>query len=263
MLFDAQGEDVVSGRRTPETETSIGRLLSGVVEELHGALKRLEREFGDVQDVEFTLEEGRLWILQARSAKRTPRSALRFAVDLVREGIVASAAGLAQLDGLDLREVAVARFLEGGQPISCGIGAAAGVAVGRAVFDSAAAERWTAAGDRVILVRPDPGTADIAGLAVSAGIVTATGGRTAHAVLVGRQLGKACVVGCRDLIIDRHARRAQFCGAIVQEGDWLSVDGETGDVFLGQRTIVTDRPDAELAQVEEWRRTSHRPVATA
>ncbi|HSQ04215.1 MAG TPA: PEP/pyruvate-binding domain-containing protein [Burkholderiales bacterium] len=253
MLFDAQGEDVVSGRRTPETEASIVRLLPAVAEELNQALKQLEREFADVQDIEFTIEEGRLWVLQTRSAKRTPRAALRFAVDLVREGMISREEGVARVSAVDLGKVAVARFTDGGEPVARGIGAAAGVAVGRAVFDSAAAQRWTAGGDRVILVRPDMSTTDIAGLAVSAGIMTASGGRTAHAVLVGRQMGKACVVGCDGLAVDPHARCAQLAGATIQEGDWLSIDGDTGDVFLGQRKIVTDQPEAELAQVAHWR----------
>lgn len=261
MLFDAQGEDVVSGRRTPETESSIAHLLPALANELNCALLRLEREFRDVQDVEFTIEDDRLWILQTRSAKRTPRAALRFAVDLVREGVISQEEGKQRLSGLDLGAVAIARFVEVGGPVARGIGAAAGVAVGRAAFDSEAAERRAASGDRVILVRPDISTADIAGLAVCEGIMTASGGRTAHAALVARQMGKACVVGCDGLTVDLRKRRAQLAEATIEEGGWLSIDGDSGNVFFGQREIVTERPEAELAEIAQWQTDNQTPPA--
>lgn len=144
-----------------------------------------------------------------------------------------------------------------------GIGAAAGVAVGRAAFDSSAAERWAGNGDRVILVRPEISTTDIGGLAVSAGIVTAAGGRTAHAALVARQMGKACVVGCERLVVDLDAHRARLAEAAIVEGDWLSIDGESGDVFLGQREIVTDRPEAALAEIDRWRTSEQTQIENA
>jgi len=252
MLLDAQGEDVVSGRRTPETESSIAHLLPVLANELNRTLLRLEREFRDVQDVEFTIEDGRLWILQTRSANRTARAALRFAVDLVHEGVISQKEGKQRLSGVDLGTVAITGFVEIGEPLARGIGAAAGVAVGRAAFDSGAAERWAASGHRVILVRPDISTSDIAGLAVCAGIVTATGGRTAHAALVARQMGKACVVSCNGLTVDLRERRAQLAGTTIEEGGWLSIDGDSGNVFLGQREIVTERPEAELAEIAQW-----------
>jgi len=252
MLLDAQGEDVVSGRRTPETESSIAHLLPVLANELNRTLLRLEREFRDVQDVEFTIEDGRLWILQTRSANRTARAALRFAVDLVHEGVISQKEGKQRLSGVDLGTVAITGFVEIGEPLAGGIGAAAGVAVGRAAFDSGAAERWAASGHRVILVRPDISTSDIAGLAVCAGIVTATGGRTAHAALVARQMGKACVVSCNGLTVDLRERRAQLAGTTIEEGGWLSIDGDSGNVFLGQREIVTERPEAELAEIAQW-----------
>ena len=262
MLFDAQGEDVVSGRRTPETESSIAHLRPALANELNCALLRLEREFRDVQDVEFTIEDNRLWILQTRSAKRTARAALRFAVDLVREGVISQEEGKQRLSGLDLGAVAIARFVDVSEPAARGIGAAAGVAVGRAAFDSEAAKRWAASGDRVILVRPDISTADIAGLAVCEGIMTASGGRTAHAALVAREMGKACVVGCDGLTVDLRKRRARLAEATIEEGAWLSIDGDSGNIFFGQREIVTERPEAELAEITQWR-TDNQPRGVA
>jgi pyruvate,orthophosphate dikinase len=252
MLLDAQGEDVVSGRRTPETESSIPHLLPALASELNQVLVRLEREFRDVQDVEFTIEANRLWILQTRPAKRTGRAALRFAVDFVRDGFISTDEGKQRVSGLDLTAVVVARFADERKPVAQGLGAAAGVASGRAAFDSESAKRLVASGDRVILVRPDISTADIAGLAVCDGIITATGGRTAHAALVAREMGKACVVGCDGLTVDLQKRHAQLAEATIEEGAWLSIDGDSGHVYIGQREIVTERPEVELAEIATW-----------
>jgi pyruvate,orthophosphate dikinase len=253
VLFDAQGEDVVSGHRNPGGEASIAHWMPAVADELRSALTRLEREFGEVQDVEFTIEEGKLWLLQTRAAKRTPRAALRIAVDFVREGRISEEEGFRRLAGLDLATLAVTRFVDAGDPMVRGIAASAGVAVGHAAFDAAAAERLAVRGDAVILVRPDISTADIAGFRAAAGIVAATGGMTAHASLVARHMGKPCVVGCEGLSVEPAARRALFAGKVVEEGDWISIDGDTGAVFPGQREIVTERPAAELDEVERWR----------
>jgi len=265
VMFDAQGEDVVSGRRTPETEDAIVRSSPAVATELGAILVRLEREFGDVQDIEFTIEDGKLWLLQTRAAKRTPRAALRIAIDLVDEGLITPQEGLRRLDGLHLDAIACGRLVEPGDPAARGVAASAGIAVGRAAFDSASAERLAAGRDPVILVRQDISTADIAGFAASAGIVTAIGGRTAHAALVARQMGKPCVVGCPGLSVDEAARRAQLADVTIAEGEWVSVDGDNGCVYLGHRDVVTERPDAELAEVARWRTAAatRKPVAPA
>jgi pyruvate,orthophosphate dikinase len=252
VLFEAQGEDVVSGRRTPKTETELAQRAPQATEELRRCLLTLERQFKDVQDVEFTIEDGRLWILQSRSAKRTPRATLKIAVDLVQEGIIMQQEGLEQLRGLDLASLAVAHFASQAIPVARGIAAAGGVAVGVAAFDSATAERLAAEGEPVILLRPDIDTSDIKGLAAANGMVTASGGRTAHAALIARQLGKACVVSCPGLVVDSGAGRAAIDGQTIRQGDWISVDGDTGEVFLGQRDIVMERPEAELNAVASW-----------
>jgi pyruvate,orthophosphate dikinase len=253
VMFEAQGEDVVSGRRTPENEDAIARLFPAVARELRATLARLEREFSDVQDVEFTIEQGKLWILQARSAKRTPLAALRFAIDFVRESMISPAEALKRLHDVDLDALTRKRLVDAHDTLDQGIGASAGVAAGRAAFDSKSAERLAADGNPVVLIRPDTSTADVAGFATSVGIVTAVGGRTSHAALVARQMGKPCVVGCPNLNVDAESGKARFGDMEVREGDWISIDGEAGTIYLGQYDVAFDRPQAELAELERWR----------
>ncbi len=257
VLFESQGEDVVSGGRTPETEQAIDRSLPAVAAQLRETLSLLEREFGDVQDVEFTIEDGKLWILQTRSAKRTPQAALRFALDFVKEGLLTPAQALKRLNGLEVDKLARRHFADVQEPAAQATGASTGIAIGRAAFDSQSAERLAAGGDPIILVRPDTSTADVAGFAVSAGILTAVGGRTAHAALVARQMGKPCIVGCAALTIDVASHSARLGEAEIGEGDWLSIDGEAGTIYFGRRDIVIERPEAALAEIERWRRKSH------
>ena len=256
VLFDSQGEDVVSGGHNPETEESLAQALPDVATQLRNALQRLEQDFADIQDAEFTIENGKLWMLQTRAAKRTPQAALRLAIDFVKEGRIAPAEALQRLAGLDLNTLANKRLVVAGEPAVRGTCASAGIAVGRAAFDPDAAARLAAGGEPVILVRPDTTTADVGGFAVAAGIVTAVGGRTAHAALVARQMGKPCIVGCAGLSIDVAGRRAQLGGTAIKEGDWLSIDGEAGAIYLGRSDVIAERPEAELAEVERWRKAA-------
>jgi pyruvate, orthophosphate dikinase len=253
VLFDAQGEDIVSGKRTPEGEDAIRRLLPEAAANLLDTLARLEREFSDVQDIEFTIENGELWILQTRSAKRTPEAALRFAIDFAEEGLITRAEALQRVADLDFDTLSCNELKDAGEPIASGIGASVGVAAGRIAFDALSAEQLAASGEPVILVRPDTSTADIAGFALSSGIVTAAGGRTAHAALVARQLAKPCVVGCKAFEIDADGQRARIAGATIKQGDWLSIDGESGQIYLGRRNIVSRRPTEALARISAWR----------
>jgi pyruvate,orthophosphate dikinase len=253
LVLDAQGEDVVSGRRTPDTEATIARSLPAIAAELGDILQRLEKAFGDVQDVEFTIEDGKLWILQTRSAKRTPRAALRFAIDLVHEELITRQDALQRIAGIDLAALVQTSLVSADDPIMAGIGASGGIAVGRAAFSSESAERLSAAGDPVILLRPDTSTADVAGFAIAAGIVTAVGARTAHAALVARQMGKPCVVGCSRMTIDEAADRAQLAAAAISGSDWITIDGDSGNIYLGRREIIATRPEAELAEIAAWR----------
>lgn len=257
VVLDAQGEDVVSGRRTPDTEETIARSLPAIATELGDILKRLEQEFGDVQDIEFTIEDGKLWILQTRSAKRTPRAALRIAIDLVHEKLITPREALQRIDGIDLGALTETELAVAGDPLTTGIGASGGIAVGRAAFESESAQRLAASGEPVILMRPDTSTADVAGFAVAAGIVTAIGARTAHAALVARQLSKPCIVGCSSMVIDVAADRARLAGTTISGGDWISIDGDSGRIYQGKREIRVTRPDTELAEIDRWRADDH------
>jgi pyruvate,orthophosphate dikinase len=257
LVLDAQGEDVVSGRRTPDTEETIARMLPKLAAELADVLKRLEREFGDAQDVEFTIEDGKLWILQTRSAKRTPRAALRIAIDLVHEELITRQEALQRIDGIDLAALTQTRLISADDPVASGIGASGGIAAGRAAFCSESAQRLASAGDRVILMRPDTSTADVAGFAIAAGIVTAVGARTSHAALVARQMGKPCVVGCSQLVVDVAADRAQLAGTTISASDWVTIDGDSGRLYLGRRETTVTRPEAELAEIAAWRSQEH------
>ncbi|AWL99813.1 PEP/pyruvate-binding domain-containing protein [Bradyrhizobium amphicarpaeae] len=252
LVLDAQGEDVVSGRRTPDTDDAIARALPAIRTELGIVLKRLEREFGDVQDVEFTVENGKLWMLQTRAAKRTPRAAVRIAIDLVHEGLISTDEALARLSGIDLGALVEISLVSAGAAAASGIGASGGIGVGRAAFDSEGAQRLAATGEPVILLRPDTSTADVAGFAVAAGIVTSVGARTSHAALVARQMGKPCVVGCGELKIEPGARQARLGAAALAEGDWITIEGDAGQIHLGRCETTERRPEAELAEIAAW-----------
>jgi pyruvate, orthophosphate dikinase len=258
VLFGAQGEDIVSGNRTPETDTAIQRRLPVIATQLRETLALLEREFADVQDVEFTIEDGKLWLLQTRAAKRTPLAALRFAIDFVREGLITPAQGLRRLDGVNLQKLAHERLDNVAAVAARGTGASAGIAIGCAAFDSESAKRMAGSGEPVILIRRDTSTADVAGFAAAAGIVTAVGGRTAHAALVARQMGKPCVVGCAELDVDSTGHGARLAGLPIRQGDWLSIDGNAGAIYRGRCKVVIERPEAELAEIEGRRRSGTR-----
>jgi len=263
FLFDAQGEDVVAGRRIPGDMAMLAARLPEVAQELADGASRLEREFRDVQDIEFTVEDDRLFFLQTRSAKRTPRAALRILVDLVHEGLLDPATALARAKEIDLDRVGITRFADNAPAIARATSASPGVATGRIAFDSARAKELAADKEPVILVRRDTSTEDVAGFAVASGILTASGGRTAHAAVVARQLGKVCLVGCRELKIHPNASGGEIGGHQIKEGDWISLDGETGEVALGRQNIVVQMPEAELAEIETWRRRLPSTLATA
>jgi pyruvate,orthophosphate dikinase len=212
----------------------------------------IERASRDAQDVEFTVEEGRLYFLQTRSAKRTPLAALRIAVAMVSEGLIDRQTALARVGTLDPAALAVSHFADKQTPLATAISAAPGVASGRVAFSSARAKTLAEAGDPVILVRPDTSTEDVAGFAVADGILTTVGGRTSHAAVVARQLGKVCLVGCGALAVDEAHDVATLAGCRLREGDWLSLDGDVGSIVSGKRAIVS-QPPAELAEVARWR----------
>ena len=258
LVHDAHGEDVGSGTRAPDTTQGRARELPKLESELGDVLKRLEGAFADVQDVEFTVENGKLWILQTRTAKRTPRAAARIAIDLVHEGLISEEEALGRIAEIDLASLTETRLVASGKPETTGIGASGGIGIGRAAFSSESAQRLSAAGEPVILLRPDTSTADVAGFALAAGIVTSVGARTSHAALVARQMGKPCVVGCRELKIDPVAGRAELGGVAFAEGDWITIEGDAGELYLGRCETIRTRPEAELAEIAGWQAQSGR-----
>lgn len=252
FLFDAQGEDVVSGRHEPGNLARLMARLPEAGKALADGTQKIESLMRDAQDVEFTIAEGRLYFLQARSAKRTPLAALRIAVDMVHEGLIDRATALRRLACIDIANLKTMRFEAPAPAVATAISAAPGVASGHAVFDSQRAKDLARKNEPVILVRRETSTEDVEGFAVASGILTAVGGRTAHAAVVARQLGKVCLVGCKGLVIDDEKRQAAIGNAVIREGDWLSLDGDRGEVSLGQRTIVADSPPV-VAEVLAWR----------
>jgi pyruvate,orthophosphate dikinase len=250
---NAQGEDVVSGRCGLTRADGLERLMPPIYGELHEVVRRLETAFLDVQDFEFTIEDGRLFLLQTRRAKRTPWAALRIAIDLVEEGLIAPDQALAQLAAIDLDKLARRRVRSGEAPLARGVPASLGVASGPIALSSAAAEAFAKDGRAPILVREDTATADIAGMAVAAGILTARGGRTSHAAVVARQLDKVCLVGCEALTVAADGRSCRIAGQPLHEGDIVTLDGESGAVYRGEIATVEERPSAALAKIAAWR----------
>ena len=264
FLFNAQGEDVVSGRQQVAARATLAATLPEVDEELRRAKTALEREFGDMQDFEFTVQERELYFLQSRAGKRTPWAALQIASDLVRSRLITPSEALRRLERYDLRAIRRTRLLPGvnADVVASAVPAGLGVAVGAIALDCGRA-RSLAATRPVVVVRPDLTTDDVAGLAVSAGILTTHGGRTSHAAVVARELGKVCLVGCATLRVDETRRRCWLGGRSFVEGDVITLDGESGLVYAGAVPTVAERPDAALADVERWRATAGVPAISA
>ncbi len=254
FLRDAQGEEIVSGRRTPEDGGQLALLAPEVQRRLEEICRVLEREFHDAQEFEFTIQEGKLFLLQARAAMCTPWAALHIAVDQVRESVVSISEARARLAGLDLQGIRRTYVRENGgadelcraQPVS------SGVACGPIALDVEAAERLAQEGRKSVLIRRDTSTEDLAGMIVAAGLLTGTGGRTSHAAVVARELGRPCVVGADDVDIDLERRLVSFGGRELAEGDEISIDGASGRVFAGAVQVEDERPTAELAAVAAW-----------
>ena len=254
FAFNVQGEDIVSGRTALEPSTDLARRLPGVYAELLASRLRLEREFRTAQEFEFTVQDGRLYLLQTRTAKRTPWAALRTAVEQVREGIATPAQALARLDGIDLSSIVRRRVADESQSaLASAVPASIGLAVGAIALDTRACERLNARGQAAILVRSDTSTEDIAGIAVAVGVLTARGGRTSHAAVVARQMGKVCLVGCEALRIDERSRTISFGQGTLREGETLCLDAERGRVLGREPEVVVERPEGLLSEVARWR----------
>ncbi len=259
-LTNAQGEDVVAGIRTPAPISHLADEMPDVYAEFERIGEQLERHYRDVQDLEFTIERGRLYMLQTRSAKRTAAAAVRIAVDMVREGLISEAEAVSRIEPAQVDQLLRATFdpmaLKDARRIVKGLNASPGAAVGRAVFDADDAVEWVGRGEKVILVRIETSPDDFHGMAAAEGIITARGGATSHAAVVARQIGKPCVAGSAELVVDYAADQAHCArtGIEFKQGDWISLDGSTGDLYLGALPTVSarfeDQPD--LQQVLRW-----------
>jgi len=257
FLFNAQGEDVVSGRRSAQGHQELATVAPRVWAELLEATQRIEEAFGDMQDFEFTVEEGRLFLLQSRSGKRTPQAAARIALDLFSAGVIGRGEALRRTAGLDAAALTVARVISGNgcelRPLASAVSACTGVAIGEIALDEARARARRAAGAAILLVRQDAETHDIAALEIAAGLLTARGARTSHAAVVARQLGKVCLVGCESLQIDLARRVLRIGEHTFQEGERLTRDGNTGAVFEGTARTVQEAPVELLQRLEALR----------
>jgi len=257
-LTNAQGEDVVAGIRTPQKIAQLAHDLPQAYDEFRAIAERLERHYRDVQDLEFTIERGRLFMLQTRAAKRTAAAAVRIAVDMVEQGIITKEEALQRIEPAHVDQLLRDQFdpkaLAAATRIAKGLNASPGAAVGRAVFSADTAVEWAGRGERVVLVRIETSPDDFHGMAVAQGILTARGGATSHAAVVARQIGKPCVAGCHELIVDYDRGSATANGVTFREGDSISLDGSTGDVFVGALPTVSARfeEQPELQRILGW-----------
>jgi pyruvate,orthophosphate dikinase len=261
-LLNAQGEDVVAGIRQTKPIEKLESDLPQAYKELRGIAEKLEDHYREVQDVEFTIERGKLWMLQTRDSKRTAQAAVRIAVDLAEEGLIDRREAVERVtpDQVDFflhpqfEPEARRAAHESGTMIATGLNVSPGAAVGQVAFDADLAAEWAKdKGREVIMVRPETKPDDVHGMLAAKGILTSRGGRTSHAALVARQFGKPAVVGVSALEIDLENRRMSVDGRTIQEGDWISIDGTVGEVYLGQlETMVPDINDPYLIKLLSW-----------
>lgn len=252
-LINAQGEDVVAGTRTPQPISKLKKEMPRPFEDLLKIYKRLESHYRDMQDMEFTVQKGKLWMLQTRTGKRTGMAAIKIAVDMVDEGLIKEKEALMRVEPEQLNQLLRPIFdadekkkaYKEGRVLAKGLNAGPGAACGKVVFNAPDAEEWAKKGEKVILVRIETSPEDIRGMNAAVGILTQRGGMTSHAALVARQMGKVCVAGCDALVIDYAKRYMEAKGHIIKEGDYISIDGTTGEVLLGK----VDTKPSEVLQV--------------
>jgi pyruvate,orthophosphate dikinase len=260
FLANAQGEDVVAGIRTPEHIDDLKRRMPEIYDELLTIAGRLERHYKDMQDIEFTIQEGKLYLLQTRSGKRSAAAAVQVAIDLVHEAVIDQHTALLRVRPQDLNQVLhpgfdaqdKARAIQAGRLLARGLPAAPGAAVGEVVFDADRAVEWSKTGRRVILLRAETSPEDIAGMYAAEGIVTSRGGRTSHAAVVAVGMGKPCVVGAGDVVVSEERRTFEAGGRTVREGDIVSVDGATGEVILDAVETVEPGLQDAFKELLSW-----------
>ena len=258
LLFNAQGEDVVAGIRTPMHLSDLHDQQPDLYKELEDIAETVEEHYKDMQDMEFTIEQGKLWILQTRTGKRTARSAIKIAVDMAEEGLIDKKTAVKRITPGNIDQLLHPQFdpaaKEKAVLLAKGLNASPGAAVGKAIFNADRAEEQGKAGEQVILVRPETTPDDVNGMIVSQGFLTQHGGGTSHAAVVARGWGKPCVAGCEGIRIDNNRNLFTVGEYTIKEGDWLSVDGATGEVFLGQVAKIETafEKETELIKALEW-----------
>ena len=258
FLTNAQGEDVVAGVRTPMHINEMEQKFPEAFKEFVEVCRKLEEHYRDMQDMEFTVEHGKLFMLQTRNGKRTAKAALKIAVDLVKEGMRTEEEAVAMIDPRNLDTLLHPQFdeneLKKNVPLGKGLGASPGAAYGKVVFTAEDAEREGngGKGDKVILVRLETSPEDITGMKASQGILTVRGGMTSHAAVVARGMGKCCVSGCGDIAMDEANKKFTLAGKTIKEGDFISIDGTTGNIYEGQIKTVDATVEGEFETVMNW-----------
>lgn len=257
FLPNAQGEDVVAGIRTPRDIQELDDEMPGIYDQITRVCETLEAHYGDMQDLEFTVQEGQLYLLQTRDGKRTGPAAVRIAVDMVDEDRIDEERAVRDLvEPRHLEQLLHPRFAEDADyqndVLGEGLAASPGAAVGRAVFTAKDAEDWREAGHDVILVRTETSPEDVGGMDAAEGILTARGGMTSHAAVVARGWGKPCVAGCSDIVVNEKGGTFTNGNITIEEGDWISINGSTGEVIHGKQPLVDPELSGEFARFMEW-----------
>jgi pyruvate,orthophosphate dikinase len=253
-LANAQGEDVVAGIRATEPISALSVRLPDVGRQFQEYADKLEKHYRDVQDLEFTVERGKLYMLQTRSAKRTGEAAVNIAVDMVKEGLIAREEAVARVEPRQLEQLIHPRVdpSASADPIGKGVPASPGAATGQAVFDADTAEEWGKAGKPVILVRVETNPNDVHGMIEARGILTSTGGTASHAALVARGMGRPCIVGASEINVDVKKQQFSVNGTTVRQGEEITLDGTTGNVYLGQVPTIEPRPSSNFQTLLSW-----------
>jgi pyruvate,orthophosphate dikinase len=256
FLVNAQGEDVVAGVRTPMPIAQMKDKFPEAYAEFEAVCEKLEKHYRDMQDMEFTVENGKLYMLQCRSGKRTAQAALKIACDLVDEGMRTEEEAVAMIEPRNLDTLLHPQFdtdaLKKAIPIGRGLGASPGAACGKAVFTAEDAEAWASRGEKVVLVRLETSPEDITGMKSAQGILTVRGGMTSHAAVVARGMGTCCVSGCGDIIMDEENKKFTLAGKTFHEGDFISIDGTTGCIYDGIIPTVDAKIAGEFGRIMQW-----------
>jgi pyruvate,orthophosphate dikinase len=263
-LVNAQGEDVVAGTRTPQpvnettksdpSHRTLEEIMPEAYKELEGIYKKLEEHYRDMQDIEFTIQKGRLWMLQTRSGKRTAAAAVRIAVEMAKEGLLKKEESIMSIEPEQLEQLLHPTFDPKAEKnvITTGLPASPGAATGRIVFHAEDAEEWAERGEKTILVRIETSPEDIGGMNVAEGILTALGGMTSHAAVVARGMGTCCVAGCGELQVNYKDKTMTVNGKVYKEGDWISLDGSKGEVIEGKVATTEPELSGNFGELMSW-----------